>query len=90
MIWVPKERVSYRYAFFGALVFSSLLWVAKTLFHAYILFSFKRLSFLYGSLTALILLMSWIYYLSAVFIFCARFVGVLQEEKWKNYEFFKS
>ncbi len=78
---VPKQEVSFRLNFLGGFVFALLLIGVKEIFHWYTQLSFERFHLVYGSLTALILIILWIFYFMNLFIFCAELVGVLQKEK---------
>lgn len=75
---VPKHQVEPRLNCLGATVFALLLLAARFIFRWYAAFSLDRLHLVYGSLTAVILIILWIFYLMNLFIFCAELVGVLQ------------
>lgn len=75
---VPKHEVNFKLNALGGLLFAFLLFLARFAFKWYIALSLERLHLLYGSLTAIILIILWIYYLMSLFILCAEFVGNLQ------------
>lgn len=79
---VPKYAVNLKFNCAGGLLFALLLMAAKTIFYWYTQYSLERFHLVYGSLTAIILVFMWIFYLMNLFILCAEFVGVLQSE-WK-------
>ncbi len=79
--WVPSHRIDLRYNLSGGIVFAFLLLVAKSLFHGYIYLNFKQVSFVYGSLSTLVLIILWIFYFNNLFILCAELVGVMQKRK---------
>lgn len=75
---VPKKQVNIKLNCLGGLCFGALLIGVKLIFRWYTAFSLERFHLVYGSLTALILVFLWIFYLMNLFIFSAEFVGVLQ------------
>lgn len=77
---VPKHQVKFQYNAIGGLMFAALMIAVRWLFQWYILFSLERFQLVYGSLTAVILIILWIFYFMNLFIFCAEFVGLLQDE----------
>ena len=62
----------------GALVFAIFTAIAREIFRWYMGMAMERYTFVYGSLTLLVVLIVWIYYLSLLFVFCAEIVSVLQ------------
>jgi membrane protein len=81
VVIVPNRRVHIRYALLGGLVFAVGLGLAKFLFRAYMLFALSRYNIIYGSLTAAVLLVVWIYYLALVLLIAAEFVAGLEERR---------
>jgi membrane protein len=76
---VPNHHVRWRYNMLGGAVFAVLLMGVKYIFRWYTGFSFDRFHLVYGSLTALVLIILWIFYLMNLFILCAELVAVLQK-----------
>jgi membrane protein len=70
-----------RYAMVGGVIFSVGIGVAKFLFSWYLGFAMTRYNVIYGSLTAVILTVVWIYYMSVVLLFSAEIVSELQHLK---------
>lgn len=81
VVIVPNRRVHVRYALLGGIVFAVGLGVAKFLFRAYMLFALSRYNIIYGSLTAAVLLVVWIYYLAVVLLITAELVAALEERR---------
>ncbi|HJT19263.1 MAG TPA: YihY/virulence factor BrkB family protein [Nitrospira sp.] len=76
--YVPRRRPEWREAMIGALTFS-LLWVAaKLLFITYRDYA-TVYSHLYGSLLEVVLLLLWLYYSAALFLFGAVVAHALQQ-----------
>ncbi len=75
---VPRHQVQWKLNCIGATVFALLMIGGRFVFRWYTAFSMDRFHFIYGSMTAIILIMLWIFYLMNLFIFCAELVGVLQ------------
>jgi len=76
--YVPRRRPEWREAMIGALTFS-LLWVAaKLLFITYRDYATVYTN-LYGSLLEVVLLLLWLYYSAALFLFGAVVAHVLQQ-----------
>lgn len=71
---MPKGKIA-----IGALFFSGFTVLARQVFGWYMGTALERYHFIYGSLTLLVVLVLWIYYLALLFIFCAELVSVLQE-----------
>jgi membrane protein len=76
--YVPRRRPEWREAMIGAITFS-LLWVAaKLLFITYRDYA-TLYSHLYGSLVEVVLLLLWLYYSAALFLFGAVLAHALQQ-----------
>ncbi len=75
---VPKHQVEFKLNCLGGVLFAFLLIAARFIFRWYTAFSLDRLHLVYGSLTAVILIILWIFYLMNLFIFCAEFIGLIQ------------
>ncbi len=77
--FVPNESMHKAKIAVGALVFSAMTILAKQAFRWYMGLALERYHFIYGSLTVLVVLVLWIYYLSLMFVFCAEIVSSLQK-----------
>lgn len=78
VVVIPNKKIYIRYAAVGSVVFAVGIGVAKFVFKWYMLFAIARYNIIYGSLTAVVLLVVWIYYLSVVLLFSAELVESLQ------------
>jgi membrane protein len=78
IVIVPNQKVYLRYALVGAVFYAAGIAVAKYLFRWYLVASFDRYNLIYGSLTAMILTVIWIYYLSNILLISAELVAHLQ------------
>ncbi len=76
---IPNQKVYIRYAAIGGIVFSIGMGVAKIIFRYYAGFALTRYSLIYGSFTALILSIMWIYYLSNILLLSAEVVAHIQD-----------
>lgn len=81
VVIVPNRKVYMRYAAVGAVIFAAGIAVAKYLFQLYLSFSLTRYNIIYGSLTAVILSVVWIYYMSLVLLFSAEIVSEIQHRR---------
>ncbi|MBI4212241.1 MAG: YihY/virulence factor BrkB family protein [Deltaproteobacteria bacterium] len=82
--FVPIEKVLLRHAAIGGIIFALGLLIAKHLFRWYMLVALTRYNIIYGSFTAMILLLLWIYYVAVVLILASESVAILKrrlEEK---------
>lgn len=77
---VPKTSVSWENAFTGALLVTVLWELAKYFFTWYVKKSLY-IGAIYGSLTTLILFLSWVYYCCCIFLYGAEFVSNLNNKK---------
>lgn len=81
IVVVPNRKVFVRYALLGGIFFSVGIGVSKFIFSAYLQFSIQRYNIIYGSLTAVVLFLIWIYYLSSLMLFSAEIVAAIQERR---------
>ena len=81
VVIIPNKKIYLRYAAVGGVIFSLGLAIAKYLFHWYMVFSITRYDVIYGSLTAVVLSVVWLYYLSLILLFSAEIVSELQHRK---------
>lgn len=81
VVIIPNKKVYLRYAVVGGVIFSAGIAIAKYINLWYMGFAITRYNLIYGSLTAVILTVVWIYYLSLVLLFSAEIVSELQHRK---------
>ena len=78
VVIVPHHKVRLRYAAFGGFFFAFGVWLARLWFRWYMVKAFSQYNIIYGSITALILLLLWFYYVSNILLFSAEIVAHLQ------------
>lgn len=78
VVVIPNQKVYFRYAAVGAVFFALGINAARVIFQSYMIFAFNRYNIIYGSLTAVVTMIVWIYYLSVVTLLSAELVAVLQ------------
>jgi membrane protein len=81
VVVVPNRKVFIRYALIGGVFFSVGISAAKFLFTAYMAFAVQRYNLIYGSLTAVVLFLIWIYYLSVIMLLSAEIVSEFQDRR---------
>lgn len=81
---LPKKRIRLRDALFGAVFASVFLEVAKHLFTFYIL-KIVKLGSVYGSLSAFMIFLLWVYYSSCIFLIGAGFIKNLGGANDRSY-----
>ncbi|MEK6529134.1 MAG: YihY/virulence factor BrkB family protein [Nitrospirota bacterium] len=77
---VPRISVSWKNAFIGALLVTVMWELAKYFFTWYVRRSIY-IGAIYGSLTAFIVFLLWVYYFCCIFLFGAEFVSNLNNKK---------
>lgn len=75
---VPNQSMPTKKILVGALIFAISTVLARQIFRWYLEITLERYHLVYGSLSILVVLIVWIYYLALLFIFCAEVVSVLQ------------
>ena len=75
---IPNHDVKLGYAVSGGVFFAAGIEVAKFIFKWYVAGSFDWYNVVYGSLTMLVIIILWIYYLANVLLISAELVAVLQ------------
>lgn len=80
VVIVPNRKILFRYAILGGAFYAFAIGVARYLFRWYMAFSFDRYNLIYGSLTALVLLVIWIYYLANILLLSSEIVAYLQKK----------
>ena len=78
--FLPKKRVKIYHAFFGAFFSAVLFEIAKYLFTAYIS-GVLQLGTIYGSLSAFVIFLLWIFYSTCIFLIGAEMVHNLEISK---------
>ena len=81
---VPHQRVYLRYAFLGGIIFATGVAIAKFIFQWYLGVALHRYNLVYGSLTAVILMVIWIYYMTLILLISAEVVAFLQNRRKIN------
>jgi len=74
------SNIGWRSTVGGGVVFAILFTIARTLYHIY-LHRLSNLNALYGSLTAVIMMIMWMYYLSIILLFSVEFVRTIRDRK---------
>ncbi len=85
LLFFCKERVRFKYALWGGVVFS-LFWMVAIKLFGYYLTHVARFSLLYGSLATLAIIVVWIFYSACILLLCAEFTSVLQQRLLKTSE----
>ncbi|MBI4238892.1 MAG: YihY family inner membrane protein [Deltaproteobacteria bacterium] len=75
---VPHARPRMRFVWLAAALFATLAWLARFAFHIYLSYTFDRFHLIYGPLTVLVLSLLWLFYLSAIFLYCSEVVAVAE------------
>lgn len=78
---IPNQRVRFLPALAGGTIFALGIFVAKQIFRWYMFRAFAQYNLIYGSLTALVLLLLWIYYVSNILLLSAEIAAYLQLRK---------
>lgn len=78
---IPNHKVSFKHAVFGGLIYAVGVAVAKFFFRWYMAMTFSRYNLIYGSLTALVLMVLWVYYLVNILLISAEVVAYLQKRR---------
>lgn len=77
---VPPGRVSLRQSVIGGFMCAVLLEVAKHVF-SWMITRNPNFGLVYGSLNTIILMVLWIFYASAIFLFCAEIISAYQKQQ---------
>jgi membrane protein len=77
--FIPNHKVFMRYTFIGAIAFTVLTGAARLVFREYIAASWNRYNLIYDSLTVLIVMIIWVYYVANIYLLSAELVARLQE-----------
>ncbi len=76
---IPNKKVYMRFSFLGALIFTVLTGVARLLFRQYIGVTWSRYDLIYGSVTVMIVILLWVYYMASIYLLSSEFVARIQE-----------
>ncbi|MBI2339986.1 MAG: YihY/virulence factor BrkB family protein [Deltaproteobacteria bacterium] len=79
ILLVPTQKIPFRDALTGGLIFAVLLQIARWGFRLYTPVYFHRYNLIYGSLTTLIVGAIWIFYFSNILLLCVLWVGERQK-----------
>jgi membrane protein len=77
---IPPGRVSLKQAMIGGLICAALLEVAKHVF-GWMIRHNPNFGLVYGSLNTIIVMVLWIFYASAIFLFCAEIISAYQRQR---------
>ena len=77
---VTPGKIVFREALIGGLICAVLMEIAKHLFGWMIIHN-PNFGLVYGSLNTIILMILWIFYASAIFLFCAEIIYVYRKGK---------
>jgi membrane protein len=78
---LPGRGVKLRHALWGGLFTAAMLEAAKPTFTLYMIGKITRLGAIYGSLTAVVTSLLWLFYASSIFLIGAELVRKLGEEE---------
>ena len=81
VVVIPNHKVFLRYAVIGGLIFAGGMVLAKFFFRWYMTFALTRYNLIYGSLTAVVSLVVWIYYLALVMLIASEVVAAVQRSR---------
>jgi membrane protein len=74
---IPTVKVSLGSALVGAVIFSTLMEIAKYFFTWYIS-NYTRYNVIFGSLEAVVILVVWVFYVALILLFCAELISSYQ------------
>ncbi len=78
---LPQKQVLVRQALLGALVTALLLETGKHIFTYYAMLQVSQFGVIYGSLTAVVIFLLWVFYAASIFLFGAEIVRNLESTK---------
>lgn len=82
--WVPKTKVSWRSAIWAAMIASAALLIFNRLFTFYLASGLSGYTVIYGSVGAIVALLTWIYLNSMILIFGAHLSAAISESRPKT------
>jgi membrane protein len=77
---LPNTDISYREAIPGAL-FSLVGWLMNAVGYSFIITNFSKISFIYGGISAILLLSFWLYINSAIILFGGEVIDYLRSRR---------
>ena len=78
---LPQKQVLVRQALLGALATTLLLEAGKHIFTYYAMLQVSQFGVIYGSLTAVVIFLLWVFYAASIFLFGAEIVRNLENTK---------
>jgi YihY family inner membrane protein len=84
--FLPSRRCANRVALAGAAAFVGLWIAARYLLAGYLIDSFQQMEAIYGVFALVIILSTWVYYSSWIFVVSAIFGGMFAEKREKKRE----
>jgi membrane protein len=78
---LPQKQVMFRHALLGALVTALLLEAGKHIFTYYAMLKVSQFGVVYGSLTAVVIFLLWVFYAACIFLVGAEIVSNLERVK---------
>jgi membrane protein len=78
---LPQEKVMIRHALLGALAMTLLFEAGKHIFTYYAMLKVAQIGMIYGSLTAVVVFLLWIFYAACIFLLGAEIVRNLDKAK---------
>jgi membrane protein len=78
---LPQKKIMIRHALIGALATTLLLEVGKYIFTYYAMLKVSQFGMVYGSLTAVVIFLLWVFYAACIFLIGAEIVRNLESVK---------
>jgi len=78
--FLPSKRIEGKYILMAGGITTGLWTIVRVLFAWYLKYH-SNINLVYGSLTAIIVTILWVYYTSLIFLFSAEFVSSLKEKR---------
>jgi membrane protein len=85
--WIPKTKVQWREALWGALVASLASEIVTTGFTWYLGSGLSNYNMVYGPLGAIVALLTWIYVLSLIILFGAHLGAAIAQQNRDIFEY---
>ena len=79
VVVIPNHKILIRHAAIGGLIFAPGIAIARFIFQSFMTVAVSKYNIIYGSLTAAVLLIIWIYYLAVVMLISSELVCTLQK-----------
>jgi membrane protein len=78
---VPQKKIMLRHALIGALITTLLIEIGKHIFTYYAIQKISQFGMVYGSLTAVVIFLLWVFYAACIFLIGAEIVRNLENIK---------